>query len=252
MGFSIMENTFFDKQGTDVMTTIVSQRGARDMLKQNSPKKIVKKKKRVKKQLTDSKKLEELNIQEIEPIKVEEIESKSSSHIIVDELEENQELLNQIERGEQEKPKDFELPKLDFLEKPRKVSKKINEVEIDRKISQMLSKLGEFKISGDVTRTYSGPLVTTFEFKPAANIKISKIMNLQDDLAMALKAETIRIQAPIPGRDVVGIEIPNDSYETIYLRDILESEIFQTSKSPLTIAMGKEIVGKPFVTDLKK
>ena len=76
----------------------------------------------------------------IEPIKVEEIESKSSSHIIVDELEENQELLNQIERGEQEKPKDFELPKLDFLEKPKKVLKKINEVEIDRKISQMLSK----------------------------------------------------------------------------------------------------------------
>ena len=99
---------------------------------------------------------------------------------------------------------------------------------------------------------YSGPLVTTFEFKPAANIKVSKILNLQDDLAMALSAETIRIQAPIPGRDVVGIEIPNDSFDTIYLRDILESEIFQTSKSPLTIAMGKDIVGNPFITDLKK
>jgi S-DNA-T family DNA segregation ATPase FtsK/SpoIIIE len=99
---------------------------------------------------------------------------------------------------------------------------------------------------------YSGPLVTTFEFKPAPNVKVSKILNLQDDLAMALSAETIRIQAPIPGRDVVGIEIPNDTFDTIYLRDILESELFTTSKSPLTIAMGKDIVGNPFVTDLKK
>ncbi|MCK4442763.1 MAG: DNA translocase FtsK, partial [Sulfurovaceae bacterium] len=96
------------------------------------------------------------------------------------------------------------------------------------------------------------PLVTTFEFKPAPNVKVSKIMSLQDDLAMALSAETIRIQAPIPGRDVVGIEIPNDNFDTIYLRDILESEIFNTSKSPLTLALGKDIVGNPFVTDLKK
>jgi S-DNA-T family DNA segregation ATPase FtsK/SpoIIIE len=77
-------------------------------------------------------------------------------------------------------------------------------------------------------------------------------MSLQDDLAMALSAETIRIQAPIPGRDVIGIEIPNDSFETIYLREILESKIFKSSKSPLTIALGKDIVGNPFVTDLKK
>jgi len=69
---------------------------------------------------------------------------------------------------------------------------------------------------------------------------------------MALCAETIRIQAPIPGRDVVGIEIPNENFDTIYLRDILESELFMTSKSPLTMAMGKDIVGNPFVTDLKK
>lgn len=99
---------------------------------------------------------------------------------------------------------------------------------------------------------YSGPLVTTFEFKPAPNVKVSKILNLQDDLAMALQAETIRIQAPIPGRNVIGIEIPNDRFDTIYLRDILESEIFTTSKSPLTIAMGKDIVGNAFVTDLKR
>ncbi len=171
---------------------------------------------------------------------------------IINELEENRALMEQLEKGEIEEPEDFILPYLEFLEEASNVSRKIDEEEIDRKVHELLDKLGQFKISGEVMDIYSGPLVTTFEFKPAANVKVSKILNLQDDLAMALKAETIRIQAPIPGRDVIGIEIPNDSFDTIYLRDILESELFQTSKSPLTIALGKDIVGKPFVTDLKR
>ena len=171
---------------------------------------------------------------------------------IVDELEENSKLLEQLEKGEVEKPKDFILPKLEFLQKPPKSSYTVDEAEIDRKQKQLLEKLKQFKIDGDIKRTYTGPLVTTFEFKPAPNVKVSKILNLQDDLAMALSAETIRIQAPIPGKDVVGIEIPNDKFETIYLREILESKLFKNSKSPLTVALGKDIVGKPFVTDLKK
>jgi S-DNA-T family DNA segregation ATPase FtsK/SpoIIIE len=171
---------------------------------------------------------------------------------IVEELEENSKLLDQIEKGKVAKPKNFKLPKLDFLQKAPKVSKKINEAEIDRKIQDLLSKLAQFKVEGDVVRTYSGPLVTTFEFKPAPNVKVSKILGLQDDLAMALAAETIRIQAPIPGRDVVGIEIPNEHIDTIYLREILESDLFKESKSPLTVALGKDIVGKPFITDIKK
>ena len=180
-------------------------------------------------------------------------QGSTGSHVqIVDELEENSKLLDEIEKGKLAKPKNFKLPKLDFLQKPPKVSRKINEAEIDKKIGELLDKLGRFKIEGDVVRTYSGPLVTTFEFKPAPNVKVSKILGLQDDLAMALSAETIRIQAPIPGRDVVGIEIPNETFDTIYLRDILESDLFKESKSPLTIAMGKDIVGKPFITDLKK
>ena len=101
-------------------------------------------------------------------------------------------------------------------------------------------------------RTYTGPIVTTFEFRPAPHIKVSKILTLQDDLAMALKAQTIRIQAPIPGKDVVGIEVPNQNLETIYLKEILESEVFKNASSPLTMALGKDIVGAPFVTDLKK
>lgn len=171
---------------------------------------------------------------------------------ILSEVAENKELLAQIEKGYQEAPKDFKLPSLDFLAQAPKKRKGVSESEIDRKIADLLEKLRKFKIDGDVIRTYSGPVVTTFEFKPAPNVAVRKILNLQDDLAMALRAQTIRIQAPIPGKDVVGIEIPNSDIETIYLREVLESEIFSTAKSELTIALGKDIVGAPFVTDLKK
>lgn len=190
---------------------------------------------------------DELNINE-----PKESKSTSSGAIILSEVAENKELLNQIEKGKVEKPKDFKLPSLDFLKDPPKRSKSINEAEIDQKIADLLDKLKRFKIDGDVVRTYSGPVVTTFEFKPAAHVKVSKILTLQDDLAMALKAQTIRIQAPIPGKDVVGIEIPNKNIETIYLKEILESDIYKNAKSELTLALGKDIVGDPFITDLKK
>ncbi len=195
-----------------------------------------------------SKKLEK----EEKPVKTKEKE-EVSNNVIVEELEENKKLLEQIELGKTEKPKDFELPPTQFFQAPPKEKKsKVSEAEIDKKIGDLLEKLAMFKIDGDVIRTYTGPVVTTFEFKPAPNVKVSKILNLQDDLAMALKAQTIRIQAPIPGKDVVGIEVPNDQMQTIYLREMLESEIFQNSKSPLTMILGKDIVGKPFITDLKK
>jgi S-DNA-T family DNA segregation ATPase FtsK/SpoIIIE len=178
---------------------------------------------------------------------------KESKHaIIVDELEENKKLLDQIDTGKTEKPKNFKLPKVDFLQSPPKQKSSVDESELDDKIRDLIEKLAQFKIDGDVVRTYAGPVVSTFEFKPAANVKVSKILNLQDDLAMALRAETIRIQAPIPGKDVVGIEIPNKSVETIYLREIFENKLFKNASSPLTIALGKDIVGKPFLTDLKK
>ena len=134
------------------------------------------------------------------------------------EVAENKRLLDQLDKGRMAKPKDFKLPPLDFLNPPPKKKSNIDESEIDRKIYDLLDKLRKFKIDGDVVRTYSGPVVTTFEFRPAAHIKVSKILTLQDDLAMALRAQTIRIQAPVPGKDVVGIEIPNQNIDTIYLR----------------------------------
>lgn len=178
-------------------------------------------------------------------------ESKQHA-LVVDELEENKMLLEQIDKGVSEKPKNFKLPPLDFFQNPPKKQTMVDEAELDDKIRDLIEKLKHFNIEGDVVRTYAGPVVSTFEFKPAANIKVSKILGLQDDLAMALKAQTIRIQAPIPGKDVVGIEIPNKSVETIYLREMLESQLFQEAASPLTLILGKDIVGKPFITDLKK
>ena len=191
--------------------------------------------------------------EELEP----ESEKESRASIIngveiLNEVAENKKLLDQIERGNVEKPKNFVLPPLKFLNDPPKRSHSVNETEIDQQISNLLDKLRKFKIDGDVVRTYTGPIVTTFEFRPAPHIKVSKILTLQDDLAMALKAQTIRIQAPIPGKDVVGIEVPNQNLETIYLKEILESEVFKNASSPLTMALGKDIVGAPFVTDLKK
>ncbi|EAJ1956933.1 cell division protein FtsK [Campylobacter upsaliensis] len=172
--------------------------------------------------------------------------------ILAKEIAINQALLAEIEQGDFENPKDFILPPLDFLANPDEKKQEIDESEIDKKIYDLLEKLRRFKIGGDVISTYTGPVVTTFEFRPSADVKVSRILNLQDDLAMALKARSIRIQAPIPGKDVVGIEVPNEETQTIYLKEILQSEVFRNSKSPLTIALGKDIVGNAFVTDLKK
>ncbi|WP_162973722.1 DNA translocase FtsK [Helicobacter pylori] len=172
--------------------------------------------------------------------------------VMVKELSENKEILDGLDYGEVQKPKDYELPTTQLLNALCLKDTSLDENEIDQKIQDLLGKLRTFKIDGDIIRTYSGPIVTTFEFRPAPNVKVSRILGLSDDLAMTLCAESIRIQAPIKGKDVVGIEIPNSQSQTIYLREILESELFQKSSSPLTLALGKDIVGNPFITDLKK
>ena len=170
----------------------------------------------------------------------------------VTELDENKALLSNLDYGNVAKPLHFKLPTTSLLNQPLTEKTEIDESEIDRKIEDLLAKLRTFRVEGDIARTYSGPIVTTFEFRPAPGIKVSKILTLEDDLAMALRARSIRIQAPIPGKDVVGIEIPNNSTQTIYLREVLESDLFKTSTSPLTLALGKDIVGNPFITDLKR
>ncbi|GAA7317106.1 DNA translocase FtsK [Helicobacter pylori] len=181
-----------------------------------------------------------------------ETPTSAKKPVMVKELSENKEILDGLDYGEVQKPKDYELPTTQLLNVLCLKDTSLDENEIDQKIQDLLGKLRTFKIDGDIIRTYSGPIVTTFEFRPAPNVKVSRILGLSDDLAMTLCAESIRIQAPIKGKDVVGIEIPNSQSQTIYLREILESELFQKSSSPLTLALGKDIVGNPFITDLKK
>ncbi|WP_187875783.1 DNA translocase FtsK [Helicobacter pylori] len=206
----------------------------------------------------------EENIEEKENLKEEEKEAQDAPNfsiitptsakkpVMVKELSENKEILDGLDYGEVQKPKDYELPTTQLLNAVCLKDTSLDENEIDQKIQDLLSKLRTFKIDGDIIRTYSGPIVTTFEFRPAPSVKVSRILGLSDDLAMTLCAESIRIQAPIKGKDVVGIEIPNSQSQIIYLREILESELFQKSSSPLTLALGKDIVGNPFITDLKK
>ena len=168
------------------------------------------------------------------------------------ELEENTALLKSLDFGKRAAPLNFKLPPTSLLNQPDYHKNEIDEVEIDTKSEILLAKLKTFKIDGDVVRTYTGPIVTTFEFRPAPNVKVSRILNLEDDIALALSAKSIRIQAPVPGKDVVGIEIPNNTIETIFLREVLESELFKSAQSPLALAFGKDIVGNPFIQDLRK
>ncbi|GAA7382184.1 DNA translocase FtsK [Helicobacter pylori] len=208
-------------------------------------------KERIKEMIEENIKEEEKEVQNA-PSFSPETPTSAKKPVMVKELSENKEILDGLDYGEVQKPKDYELPTTQLLNALCLKDTSLDENEIDQKIQDLLSKLRTFKIDGDIIRTYSGPIVTTFEFRPAPNVKVSRILGLSDDLAMTLCAESIRIQAPIKGKDVVGIEIPNSQSQTIYLREILESELFQKSSSPLTLALGKDIVGNPFITDLKK
>lgn len=202
---------------------------------------------------------EQVSLPELEPTSPLEPSLDSSSALsqktqptIARSLESSAQHLESLERGELVRPKDYTLPPTTLLQPAQDKKISFEEGEIDQKIQNLLTKLKVFKIDGDVVRIYSGPVVTTFEFRPAPNVKVSRIQSLSDDLAMALSARSIRIQAPIPEKDVVGIEVPNSQKEMIYLREILESEVFKSSSSPLVLGLGKDIVGNPFVTDLQK
>ena len=119
--------------------------------------------------------------------------------------------------------------------------------------SQLLEKkLEDFGVMGKVVAVTPGPVITTFEYEPAPGVKINRVVNLTDDLALALRALSIRIVAPIPGKAVIGIEIPNANRLTVRFKDIVVSGAFNKSKSPLTLCLGKDIVGNPVVASLDK
>ena len=154
--------------------------------------------------------------------------------------------INPVKKGE------FSLPPLDILNEPP-----VEEITIDKtayyKNARVLEqKLLDFGVAGKVDEICPGPVVTMYEYAPAPGVKINKVASLADDLALALKTQSVRIVAPIPGKAVIGIELANPARQTVYLKEMLESDMFQGNKCTLPLALGQDIVGKPVVTDLAR
>jgi DNA segregation ATPase FtsK/SpoIIIE, S-DNA-T family len=146
----------------------------------------------------------------------------------------------------------FSLPPLTLLEDTHSSRPPIDEQAFLTTAQKLTAKLADFGIDGSVVEIRPGPVVTMYEFAPGPGIKISKIASLADDLAMAMEALRVRIVAPIPGKGVVGIEVPNRERETVYFREIVEQDAFQKSTSKLNMALGKDIEGMPYIADLAK
>ncbi len=146
----------------------------------------------------------------------------------------------------------YVLPSIRLLDSDEQQALKIDRQSLIMNSRVLEKKLLDFGVAGEVVEVMPGPVITMYEFKPGPGIKINKIMNLADDLALSLSAISVRIIAPLPGRGVVGIEIPNKQRETVYLKDIISSQEYEKRRTLLPMAMGKNIVGEPFVFDLRK
>ncbi len=146
----------------------------------------------------------------------------------------------------------FQKPPLNLLNDPPPQVKRESKEELLARAKLLEQKLEDFGVRGKVTEICPGPVITVYEYEPAPGIKINKISSLADDLALGLKAASVRIVAPIPGKSAVGIEVANREREIVYLKEILASETYRKAKSKLTLALGKDISGRPVVTDLAK
>jgi S-DNA-T family DNA segregation ATPase FtsK/SpoIIIE len=147
---------------------------------------------------------------------------------------------------------DFKLPGIGFLNNPKKRPDTVDDENLKMHSKLLEKKLEDFGVFGQVSAVSPGPVITTYEYKPAPGVKINKIVNLSDDLALALRAISIRIVAPIPGKDAIGIEIPNETRESVCFKEIVTSAGYMSSKSPLTICLGHDIVGNPVSAELDK
>ena len=149
-------------------------------------------------------------------------------------------------------PDAVDLPPIDLLSPAPKQQYSVNEAELDELGDVLIEKLRTFRVEGEIGGRTTGPVVTQFEVVPASGVKVGKIASLADDLALALKAASIRIIAPIPGKGAVGVEVPNPERKTVYLREILESRAFEGSRAELPLALGEDVTGGPYVADLTK
>ena len=143
-------------------------------------------------------------------------------------------------------------PTLDLLADPPPVEARADKGDMQKNATVLEAKLADFGVAAKVVQVNPGPVITRYELEPAPGVKVSRIASLSDDLALAMKAKSIRIMAPIPGKGAVGIEIPNPQPRNVSLKEILSSQNFQRSQSKLTFALGKTISGEPFCTNLAK
>jgi S-DNA-T family DNA segregation ATPase FtsK/SpoIIIE len=154
--------------------------------------------------------------------------------------------LRPLARGE------WRLPPLSLLEKPELLQHKVDKEEYYKVSKQLEQKLINFGVSGKVVGISPGPVVTTYEYAPAAGVKINKIVALADDLALGLKAQSVRVVGSVPGKAALGIEIPNKDRQVVYIRDLLTTEKYRSSVAKLSIALGLDVVGNPVIADLAK
>ena len=147
---------------------------------------------------------------------------------------------------------DDRLPPLELLTVEERPDRQDMELELDRLGRVLVEKLRTFNVESELGGRTTGPMVTQFEVIPAPGVKVNRIANLDADLALAMKAQTVRIVAPIPGKGAVGVEIPNPEPEMVYLREILEAREFQSADERLPLALGKDLNGRPYVANLAK
>ena len=146
----------------------------------------------------------------------------------------------------------FQLPPFSFLEEPQPIQFSADRENLEMQSRMLEKKLEDFGVQGKVVAVTPGPVITTYEYAPAPGVKINRIVNLSDDLALALRAASIRIVAPIPGKAAIGIEVPNANREIVRFKEVVASQVYQKSKSKLTLCLGKDVVGNPVVTELDK
>ena len=191
-------------------------------------------------------------------------ENKNAQLIQPDVIENN--LFRQEEEKKEDKTKEvlqlehamivedenYEYPPLELLGKVPKKALKGGAKALTDTATKLQKTLYSFGVSAKVENVSVGPAITRYELKPAEGVRVSKIANLADDIALNLAAETIRIEAPIPGKQAVGIEVPNKEKEAVHLREVLESEEFENNKSKLTVALGKDVAGNIQLADIAK
>ncbi|MBQ5682074.1 MAG: DNA translocase FtsK, partial [Peptococcaceae bacterium] len=146
----------------------------------------------------------------------------------------------------------YQLPSIELLDVNTHTGGGQNRNDVMANVERLEKTLHDFGVKGKIADVSCGPAITQYEFQPAAGVKVSKIVNLSDDIALSMAVAGVRIEAPIPGKAAVGIEIPNKSTTMVGLRELIESDAFQNSKSKLTVALGKDISGNAIVADLAK